>query len=57
MDIRFDAILCSKFGNEKSDAAHIKCSRGPQVRRRLRECELILTCWCFRHVRIVICFA
>jgi len=31
MDLRFDAILYSKSGNENSDAGHIKCSRGPQV--------------------------
>ena len=30
-EFRFDAILCSKLGNENSDAGHIKCSRGPQV--------------------------
>jgi len=31
MEIRFDAILYSKLGNENSDTGHIKCSRGPQV--------------------------
>jgi len=31
LDIRFDAILYSKLGNENSDTGHIKCSRGPQV--------------------------
>jgi len=27
----FDAMLCSKMGNENSDAGHIKCCLGPQV--------------------------
>jgi len=31
MELRFDAILYSKLGNETSDAGHIKFSRGPQV--------------------------
>jgi len=31
MELRFDAMFCSKVGNENSDAGHIKCSRGPQV--------------------------
>jgi len=31
MELRFDAIMHSKLGNENSDADHIKCSRGPQV--------------------------
>jgi len=37
MEIRFDALLYSKLGNENSDAGHINCSRelhlarGPQV--------------------------
>ena len=26
-----DATLCSNLGNEKSNAGHIKCSRGPQA--------------------------
>jgi len=31
MQLRFDAILYSKLGNENFDAGHIKCLRGPQV--------------------------
>jgi len=31
MEIRFDAILYSKLGNESFDPGHINCSRGPQV--------------------------
>jgi len=31
MELRFEAMLCSKLGNENADADHIKCSRGPQV--------------------------
>jgi len=31
MELCFDAMLCSNFGNEISDSGHIKCSRGPQV--------------------------
>jgi len=31
MEIRSDAILYSKLGNENSDEGGIKCSRGPQV--------------------------
>jgi len=31
MQLRFDAILYSKLGEENSDAGLIKCSRGPQV--------------------------
>jgi len=31
MELRFDAMLYSNLGNEKSDACHIKRSRGPQV--------------------------
>jgi len=27
VEIRFDALLYSKLGNENSDAGHIKCSR------------------------------
>jgi len=33
MELRFDAILFSKLGDENSDAGHVKCSRGPQVPR------------------------
>jgi len=28
-----DAMLCSKLGNENSDASHIKCSRGLHLAR------------------------
>jgi len=31
MELRFEAIVYSKFGDEDSNAGHIKCSRGPQV--------------------------
>jgi len=31
MELRFDATLYSKLGNENSDAGQFKCSRGPQV--------------------------
>jgi len=31
MELRFDAILYYKLGNENSDTGHIKCPRGPQV--------------------------
>ena len=31
MELRFDAMLYSILGNKNSYAAHIKCSRGPQV--------------------------
>jgi len=31
MELRFEAMLYSYFGNENSDADHIQCSRGPQV--------------------------
>jgi len=31
MDLRFHAMFYSNFGNENSDAGHIKCSRGPQA--------------------------
>ena len=31
MELYFDAILYSNFGNENSDAGHIKCSCEPQV--------------------------
>jgi len=31
MELRSDAILCSKLGKENYDVRHIKCSRGPQV--------------------------
>jgi len=31
MELRFDAILHYKLGNENSDAGHIKCWRRPQV--------------------------
>ena len=31
MELRFEAMLHSNFGNENCDAGHIKCSRGPQV--------------------------
>jgi len=30
INLRFSAILYSKFGNENPDEGHIKCSRGPQ---------------------------
>jgi len=30
-DFRFDVMLYSILGSENSDAAHIKCSRGPRV--------------------------
>jgi len=45
MELRFDAILYSKSSNENSDAGHIKCSRGTQVRhpcyrRTVDEAEL-----------------
>jgi len=33
MEFRFDAILCSNLGNEKSYAGHIQCSRGPHLAR------------------------
>jgi len=33
MELRFDAILHSKLGNENYDAGHIKCSRGPHLAR------------------------
>jgi len=28
MELRFEVMLYSNLGNEKSDAGHIKCSRG-----------------------------
>ena len=31
MELGFDTMLCSNFGNENSDAGHIKCSRGPHL--------------------------
>jgi len=31
MEIHFDTILYSKFGNNNSYADHVKCSRGTQV--------------------------
>jgi len=31
VELRLEAILHSNFGNENSNASHIKCSRGPQV--------------------------
>jgi len=31
MELRFDAILYSKLGDENSDAGHIICSRGLEV--------------------------
>jgi len=31
MELYFDAILYSNFGNENYVVGHIKCSRGPQV--------------------------
>jgi len=33
MELRFDAILYSKLGNENSDAGHIKCSPEPHLAR------------------------
>jgi len=30
MEFRFDAMLCSKLGNENSDAVRMKCRCGPQ---------------------------
>ena len=34
MEFRFDAMLSYNFGNENSDAGHIKRSRGPHLTRR-----------------------
>jgi len=34
MELRFDAILYSKLGNENSYAGNIKCSHGPHLPRR-----------------------
>jgi len=31
MELRVEEILHSNFGNENSNAGHVKCSRGPQV--------------------------
>jgi len=31
MELYFGAMLCSNFGDENSDAGHIKCSCEPQV--------------------------
>jgi len=36
MELRFEAILYSNLGNKKSDADHIKCSRGPHLARWLQ---------------------
>jgi len=33
MELRFDAMLYSKLGNENSDEGHNKCSRGPHLAR------------------------
>jgi len=33
MELRFDVILYSEWGDENSDAGHIKCSRGPHLAR------------------------
>jgi len=33
MELRFDAMLYSKLGNENSDADHVKCSRVPHLAR------------------------
>jgi len=31
MELHFEAMLYSKLGNKKSNAAHIKCSCRPQI--------------------------
>jgi len=33
MELRFEAMLYSYFGNENTDAGHTKCSRGAHLAR------------------------